>query len=87
MSPSLETLVRIALALGGDLGLRFLPGAGVPIRDRFQARMIEALLAILHPRWKRLPEVPVMRPVFAWNHRVVMGWGYDGFVQRLKDTA
>lgn len=63
VSPSIETLVRISLALGGDLSLRFLPGLGVPIRDRFQAPMLEALLAILHPRWKRFLEVPVHRPV------------------------
>ena len=63
VSPPLETLVRICIALGGDLSLRFLPGLGVPIRDRFQAPMIEALIAILHERWKRIPEVPVQRPV------------------------
>lgn len=26
---------------------------------------------------------PVLRPLFAWNHAVVMGWGYDGLRRRL----
>jgi len=26
---------------------------------------------------------PVLRPAFAWNHNVVMGWGYDGLSRRL----
>jgi carbon monoxide dehydrogenase subunit G len=30
---------------------------------------------------------PILRPVFAWNHRVVMGWGYDALTARLKETA
>ncbi len=32
--------------------------------------------------WQRAL-APVMRPVFAWNHRVVMGWGYEGLCKRL----
>jgi transcriptional regulator with XRE-family HTH domain len=60
--PSIETLTAIAAALGADLSIRLFPGAGVPIRDRFQARMIEALLRILHPRWRAHPEVPIHRP-------------------------
>ena len=58
-----ETLVRISVALGADLGIRLTPGAGVPIRDRYQAPMLEGLLRILHTRWKRFLEVPVFRPV------------------------
>lgn len=30
---------------------------------------------------------PVLRPVFAWNHNVVMGWGYDDLKTRLIKTA
>ena len=29
---------------------------------------------------------PVLRPVFAWNHQVVMGWGLEGLTARLKET-
>lgn len=27
---------------------------------------------------------PVLRPVFAWNHHVVMGWGFEGLAERLR---
>ncbi len=30
---------------------------------------------------------PVLRPVFAWNHNVVLGWGYEDLKTRLKKTA
>lgn len=30
---------------------------------------------------------PVLRPVFAWNHNVVMGWGYEDLQTRLMKTA
>ncbi len=30
---------------------------------------------------------PLLRPVFAWNHRVVMGWGYEDLKTRLMKTA
>ena len=26
---------------------------------------------------------PLLRPAFAWNHNIVMGWGYDGLRRRL----
>lgn len=32
--------------------------------------------------WMRL-FAPVLRPVFAWNHEVVMGWGLDGIRKYL----
>jgi uncharacterized protein YndB with AHSA1/START domain len=32
--------------------------------------------------WMRL-FAPVLRPMFAWNHDKVMGWGYEGAVARL----
>ena len=60
---SLEAFEAIALALGADLQLRLFPGAGVPIRDRYQALIAEALLKLAHPRWRRFLEVPVYRPV------------------------
>lgn len=60
--PSIGTLSALAAALGADLSVRLYPGAGIPIRDRTQARMIEALLRILHPRWRVHLEVPIQRP-------------------------
>lgn len=59
---TLEVLQSIALALGGDVSLKFYPGTGPRIRDRLLAPMVEAILRILHPRWQRFPEVPVHRP-------------------------
>ena len=60
--PSGEVLNRIAIALGLDLSIRLFPNTGPPLRDRNQARMLEALLRILHPSWKATLEVPVHRP-------------------------
>jgi transcriptional regulator with XRE-family HTH domain len=61
--PSLAVLVGLATALGGDVRVRIYPGTGPRIRDPIQARMVEALLRILHVRWMRRLEVPVYRPV------------------------
>jgi hypothetical protein len=30
---------------------------------------------------------PVLRPVFQWNHNVVLGWGYEDLQTRLRKTA
>jgi transcriptional regulator with XRE-family HTH domain len=60
--PSSEVLNRIAIALGSDLSIRLFPNTGPPLRDRNQSRMLEALLRILHPRWRATLEVPVYRP-------------------------
>jgi uncharacterized protein YndB with AHSA1/START domain len=30
---------------------------------------------------------PILRPVFAWNHNVVMGWGEEGIRSRLKSLV
>src|SRR5438874_1604007 len=62
-SASLHALAAISIAMGGRPVVRIEPGTGPPIRDRFQGRMIEALIRILHDRWKRFLEVPVYRPV------------------------
>lgn len=59
---SLEVLQAVAASLGGDASLRFYPGTGPRLQDRFQAPMVEAFLRILHPRWQRFPEQPVHRP-------------------------
>src|SRR5665811_1575111 len=44
--PSLETCCRLAAALGLDLSLRLFPNTGPAIRDRHQAGIVEAVLAI-----------------------------------------
>lgn len=59
---SLEVLVAVSAALGARLSVKTYPDTGPRIRDRHQAAMLEALLAILHPRWRRLLEVAVHRP-------------------------
>ncbi|HEX5014865.1 MAG TPA: helix-turn-helix transcriptional regulator [Candidatus Limnocylindrales bacterium] len=59
---SLAVLAAIGAVLGADLSVRFFPTTGPRIHDRFQAPIIEALFGVTHPRWKRLPEIPVIRP-------------------------
>jgi transcriptional regulator with XRE-family HTH domain len=61
--PTTEVLARIAAVLGMDLAVRLYPGTGPLIRDHSQAAMIEALLGMLHPRWRPTPEIWVTRPV------------------------
>ena len=63
VEPTVHAYVALCHALGGDLRMRFEPGAGVPLRDRYQSRMVEALFRLAHPRWKRFSEVGVYRPV------------------------
>ena len=60
--PSITALTAIANALGADASIRLFPGAGPRLRDPLQARIGEALLRILNPRWDRMLEVPVVRP-------------------------
>ena len=60
--PSLAALLAIAIALDGALQVRLVPGSGSPLRDRFQARMVECLIRSLHPQWAPFPEVAVVRP-------------------------
>jgi transcriptional regulator with XRE-family HTH domain len=60
--PSLDVLTAIGVALGADLSVRYFPGSGPRLHDRFQARMIEALLRVLDPRWRVELEVPILRP-------------------------
>ena len=60
---SLAVLSRIAAALGADFSARVYPTSGPPIRDRIQARMVDAFLTSLPADWDRHVEVPVYRPV------------------------
>jgi transcriptional regulator with XRE-family HTH domain len=60
--PSLEVLTAIGLALGADLNLRYFPGSGPRLHDRFQAPMIEAMLGEIHARWLVGLEISVTQP-------------------------
>jgi transcriptional regulator with XRE-family HTH domain len=60
--PSLDTYSRLSVALGADLSTRLYPNTGPAIRDRYQARMLEALLSCLDRRWHAFTEVAVRRP-------------------------
>jgi transcriptional regulator with XRE-family HTH domain len=62
VAASVEVLERLAVALGGDLSVRFYPGTGTGLRDRFQAPIVERLLRDLHSAWTASPEVAVHRP-------------------------
>ena len=59
VSPSFESLTAIGACLGADVSVRFFPGAGLRLHDRFQAPILDALLRIRHPSWTGTPEVPV----------------------------
>ncbi len=59
---SVDSLNRLAAALGADLSIRLYANTGPSIRDRHQARMVEALLRLLHPSWRATLEVPVRNP-------------------------
>jgi hypothetical protein len=56
---SRRALVRVATVLGADVSERIFPNTGPQIHDRVQTPILEALLAILHPRWTRHLEVPI----------------------------
>lgn len=58
-----EALVAVAAGLGHDVSLRLFESTGPRVRDRLQARMIEALLVMAHQRWIPRLEVAVYRPV------------------------
>jgi len=64
--PSIDTYAKLALALGSDLSSRIYPNTGPAIRDRHQARILEALLELAHPRWHGYPEVGVRHPARGW---------------------
>jgi transcriptional regulator with XRE-family HTH domain len=60
--PSISVLAAIADVLGADLSIRLYPNTGPLVRDHIQARIVEELLRIAHPRWRRMTEVPVYKP-------------------------
>ena len=55
----IDVLLTIGACLGADLGIRYFPGSGPRLGDRFQAPVVEALMRLLHPRWLRIPELAV----------------------------
>jgi transcriptional regulator with XRE-family HTH domain len=59
---SVDALAAVGVALGADLGVRYFPGAGPRLVDRFQAPMIEGFLPELDDRWSVRLEVPVTTP-------------------------
>lgn len=64
--PTVATYAKLSTALGADLAARLYPHTGPAIRDRHQARMLEALLPALHARWRLYPEVAVRQPSRGW---------------------
>ena len=60
--PSVAVLEALASALGGDLSIRLYPNTGPAVRDRFQARIVEAVLRIAAPTWRPAVEVAVRYP-------------------------
>src|SRR5215218_3983207 len=62
VQPSLEVLTAVGVALGADLGVRYFPGAGPRLHDRFQAPMVEAPLRCLDIRWAPEVEVAITQP-------------------------
>ena len=69
--PSIDTYALLAVALGLDLHTRLYPNTGPSIRDRHQARILEALLRQLHPRWRAYSEVAVRHPSRGWVDAVL----------------
>lgn len=69
--PSHDTYARLAVALGADLTSHLYPNTGPLVRDRHQARMLEMLIACLHPRWQTSTEVAVRRPSRGWIDAVL----------------
>jgi hypothetical protein len=51
-----------------------------PAGARTQVRY-DWIVGVTKP-WMRLA-APLLRPVFAWNHGVVMHWGYEGLTRKL----
>jgi transcriptional regulator with XRE-family HTH domain len=64
--PTIATCTAIGLGLGADLSIRLFPNTGPAIRDRHQARIVEALLRLAGGRWRAWPEVGVRHPVRGW---------------------
>src|SRR3954447_22776098 len=60
---TLDALAHIATVLGAKASVRLYPETGPRLHDHLQVQLIEALLGILHRRWRPQLEVPVYQPV------------------------
>jgi transcriptional regulator with XRE-family HTH domain len=72
---SIDTYAKLAAALGSDLNVRLYPNTGPAVRDRHQARILEALIAQLHAGWKPYLEVAVRHPSRGWIDAVLHAEG------------
>ena len=73
--PSLDTCSSLATALGVDVSLRLFPNSGPAIRDRHQARIVEAVVAMAGRNWESSPEIGVRQPVRGWIDLVLVDRG------------
>lgn len=53
-------------------------GGATQVRYDWQVDVTKAWLRTL---------APLLRPLFVWNHGIVMGWGEEGLRRRLTDEA
>ena len=93
--PSIETYAKLATALGADLSARVYPNTGPTIRDRHQARILEAVLESAHPRWRRFTEVAVRQPARGWidlalhqeRERVLVACEIESMLNRIEQLV
>lgn len=93
--PSHETYAKLAAPLGADLASRLYPNTGPTIRDRHQARILEHLLDVRHPRWRPHTEVSVARPAHGWidvvfddrRGDVVIATEIESDLRRIEQTV
>jgi transcriptional regulator with XRE-family HTH domain len=93
--PTLETYAKLAIPLGADLSTRLYPNTGPTIRDRHQARILEATLEMLHPRWRPVTEVAVWKPARGWidvvlhepREHVLVATEIEGELRRLEQMV
>lgn len=93
--PTLQTYGRLAIPLGADLVARLYSNTGPLIRDRHQARILEALLEVRHPRWEPFTEVGVRAPARGWidlalhepRERVMLASEIESELRRLEQQV
>lgn len=94
-APSIETYAKLAIPLGADLSTRLYANTGPTIRDRHQARILEALLPIAAPIWRPYTEVTIWRPshgsidlvLHRQNARVWIAVEIESELRRLEQTV
>lgn len=90
--PTIETYLRLTVALDADFHARLYPNTGPRLRDRHQARITEELLRAHHPRWRSFTEVRVRRPARGWidlamhepRERVIVASEVQSDLRRLE---